>query len=414
MISDLDGALLGRARRRVAVLAAAGVLLGVLLAGAVTWFTVTRARDATGLRDLRLVATAAEDADDPPPGVLLVIAAPDGTLDVSPGAPDAVPDAAALDRVARTGVAESGTLDAGGRQFIVYTAVRDGNVVQALEDVAPRETEKARLAAGIGAASAGGLVLALLFGNFLAGRATAPLADALARQRRFVADASHELRTPLARLGLRAQLLERSLPSSVPDEVREDAAQLVRDSAGMAEALTDLLLAAQLRATPDRGEPVDLADVARGAVLADSQRAQRGGVALVAEAEPGCVVTGSRAALVRAVAALVDNSVSRGRPGGRVRVRVRVEGREVRLDVEDDGPGFDAARMEELVRPFARGDDGGRGFGLGLALVSEVVQAHGGRLDARSAPGEGAVVTILLPSAAAGQGPGGGRALLRG
>jgi signal transduction histidine kinase len=74
----------------------------------------------------------------------------------------------------------------------------------------------------------------------------------------------------------------------------------------------------------------------------------------------------------------------------------------VLVAVADDGEGIDPHQARDLARRFARGTarDGGRRFGLGLALVDEVARVHGGRLDVDGAPGHGATFTLHLPASA--------------
>jgi signal transduction histidine kinase len=96
----------------------------------------------------------------------------------------------------------------------------------------------------------------------------------------------------------------------------------------------------------------------------------------------------------------VDNALGHSHRGGEVLIRVsNVDGR-VELSVVDHGDGFDPGDSTTLTKRFARGRDApgqGRRFGLGLALVSEVVQAHGGTLRLDGRPGQGATATISLP-----------------
>jgi signal transduction histidine kinase len=89
-------------------------------------------------------------------------------------------------------------------------------------------------------------------------------------------------------------------------------------------------------------------------------------------------------------------------PGGTVTITVARDGDRIELAVVDDGTGLDPSQATELTQRFARGSGApghGRRFGLGLALVGEVVHAHGGTLALDGRPGEGATATITLPAA---------------
>lgn len=414
----VDAPELTRARRRIAVLVSAAVLAGVLLASAVTWVTVIRTRDASTRVALAQAVATSDDVTDPPAGVWLFQRSTDGSLAATPGAPAALPDRAAIDRVLAGEATVVVEVRVAGREFLTSTQRRGRSVVQAAADLGAVESERHALAAGLAVASAVGLVVALVVGQLLARRATAPLAEALVRQRRFVADASHELRTPLTRLALRAQLMERALrPGGVRDrsaatdagvrqlakgeDAHADAARLVADARDLGEVLEDLLLSAQLGHHPAGGSPVHLAPLVAEVVAADDQRAAAAGIGLVADVRDVPAVTGHPAALRRAVAALVDNALAHTPDGGTITVRVAPGAADTaRLEVEDGGSGVDPADLDRLVQPFTRGADDHRRFGLGLALVRDVVTAHGGRLTVSSPPGRGACFSVELPTAA--------------
>ena len=113
------------------------------------------------------------------------------------------------------------------------------------------------------------------------------------------------------------------------------------------------------------------------------------------------VVLGAPTALRRALSALVDNAVAHSPDGDTVLVTVSRTGDEVVITVLDHGDGLDARDADRLTRRFARGSEAGAGrrFGLGLALVDEVVRAHAGRLEIAGAIGEGSQFTLVLPAA---------------
>jgi len=391
--------LLVRARRRIALLVTGAVLLGVLLAGAVTWLSVMRERDTGTEQALRNTALGADDVTDPPAGISLFILDASGAVTRSSGAPVGLPERSLMQQArTRPGVILR-TVHRPEGEYLTATARHDAVVVQAVADLTTRDAEQHRLAVGLGLATLVGLLLALALGRLLANRATAPLAEALARQRRFVADASHELRTPLSRLALRAELLTRELPADSPARTSGDAERLLTDAREMSEVLNDLLLSAQLRGDRRPTDAVDLARLATEVVASDQQRATRGGVTLTLEDPPTgpLQVSGSAPALRRALVALVDNALAHTPSGGAVRVRVGREDGTVRVDVTDTGEGFDPSQLPALLRPFGRGHEDRRRFGLGLALVTDVLEAHDGRLSAHSEPGRGATWTVRLP-----------------
>lgn len=250
-------------------------------------------------------------------------------------------------------------------------------------------------------AGAIGVVIAGVAGLLIARRAVAPLGEALARQRRFVADAGHELRTPLTVMHTRAQLIARRMP---PDDPALPAMrQLLDDSRTLGEIVDELLASAQLSADPGRGEPVDvrdlLSEVTRSmGILADQRQ-----VALTVSAVDGGRVNGSRTALRRALDALVDNAIGHTPAGGTVDLAAHRIGDRMVLSVTDSGEGLAGADPDALTRRFARGPrsadgPGGRRFGLGLALVREVATAHGGTLRLGPGPDGGVRAEIEFPA----------------
>lgn len=399
-----DSRALARARRRIAVLIGAAILVGVLLASAVTYVSVTRASIADSRRALATVAATAdrESVHEPPPGVWLVVRTPHGRVFRSPRTP-ALPVQDLLAHAPRTGAVVR-EVHLGGRDFLTRVQRREERVVLAVKDLSPHWNERRRLAWGLGLASLLGLLLAIVVGYLLAGRATRPLVDAMARQRRFVADASHELRTPLSRVVLRAEILREELPTSSRSRLGDEVGSLLQDARGMAELLNDLLLSAQLGTGSRPADLVDVGSLVREAVGLDQVRAGRAHVTLTADVRDstsGLHAWGSPPALRRAVGALVDNAIAHTPPGGTVAVHAGAQQRTVRVDVVDDGEGFDVAHLPELLRPFSRGHEDPRRFGLGLALVKDVLEAHRGTLTAQSRPGHGTRWTIELPLAGA-------------
>ncbi|WP_245682088.1 sensor histidine kinase [Actinomadura kijaniata] len=213
----------------------------------------------------------------------------------------------------------------------------------------------------------------------------AALERSVARQRDFVADASHELRSPIA--SLRAEL---EVAQAHPELLDVDG--LADEVVRLQGLAADLLLLARLDAG-DRPAPerVALADLVRGAA--------RPGVAMAVEAEP--VVLGSRTRLERVVNNLLDNAVRHARSA--VRLELTSAGDTAVLRVVDDGSGVAPADRERIFERFVRLDEArsrdAGGAGLGLAIVRDLVEAHGGTVAAREAPGGGAAMEVRLPLA---------------
>ncbi len=220
-----------------------------------------------------------------------------------------------------------------------------------------------------------------------------------ARQRALVSDAAHELRSPLASMRLQ---LEVALGHPDRQDWPETAEGVLEDTLRLSRLAEDLLALARLDeggGLPARRDPVDLDDMARQ--TADRYAEAR--VAVTVESPGPILVYGDAIDLGRVLTNLIDNAVRHA--GSKVEVSLRaIAGPvpEVVLTVTDDGPGIPEADRERVFDRFTRLDsarsrDEG-GAGLGLAIVRETVQAHGGRVTLDdAAPGLRAVVHLPLP-----------------
>jgi signal transduction histidine kinase len=194
-------------------------------------------------------------------------------------------------------------------------------------------------------------------------------------------------------------LLARSLARQ-DSEAAQDARRLVRNTRLLGDIVEEMLLSAQLRSEPGQFGPVDLAPLAADVVDNHRDQAVERDSALALEKDPGPhTVRGVPGALRRAVASLVDNALGHVNAGGSVVVALRRDRSQVVCAVRDNGVGFDPADGDLIFERFARGAHGeGRRFGLGLALVRETVEAHGGTVTAESVPGRGATFTMRFPA----------------
>lgn len=375
----------------VMLLAVGGLVYGVMLA----------AQRSDVHRDLEWAATRS-DVNSPPGCAWLVMVDSGGTLTETHGTPVGFPLRADIDAVVagRPPIQREVTVD--GTHYEVLTTWRGQTVVQAVYDLLYQQEDRASLLRSIAVAELAGMAGAAAVGGLLARRAMAPLAEALCKQRRFVADATHELRTPLTRLHTRAQLVSRRCRDlDLPDRVTADLNQLVTGSRELGAVIDDLLLSVQLRQAPQATSAVDVAQLVEDVARAEEPRVLLAWVALVVRRDDGpLLVDGVASALRRVVSALVDNAVGHTPPGGRITVSVTAPERSVvRLTVADTGVGIAPSEVERVFGRGTHGNTGsGRRFGIGLALVREVVEGHGGTVTATGAPGEGAVFTVELPA----------------
>jgi two-component system phosphate regulon sensor histidine kinase PhoR len=219
----------------------------------------------------------------------------------------------------------------------------------------------------------------------------------------FVEQVSHDLKAPLGVVMGYAQLLRDSSHLDA-DELGHVQVMIksVRRMEGLIDSLLDMsLIEMGLGADFER---VDLAQVVRGALddLQPSIEDKRITLTFeVALAVPP--VRGVPVRLGQAVTNLVDNALKFTPPGGRVDVRLAVEGREVVLRVRDTGPGIPPAAQAKLFQKFSRVGQqrASEGHGLGLSIVRSVAEAHGGRAWVESQAGAGSTFALALPTPSA-------------
>ncbi|GAA3755728.1 HAMP domain-containing sensor histidine kinase [Plantactinospora mayteni] len=211
------------------------------------------------------------------------------------------------------------------------------------------------------------------------------VADALERQRAFVAHASHQLRNPLTALRLRVE----ELGPSLTDEYGRDEHKLaLEETDRLAQVLDGLLTLARAERAQHTMVVVDAAAVARSRVAAWQPLANHRGMTLTLDPVTGPVPARAvRTAVDQVLDALIDNAVKFGHPGGRVEVSVHRADDGVVVRVTDDGPGMTGAQLESSTERFWRAPDTQNidGAGLGLTIVAVLVDASGGRLAMRPA-----------------------------
>jgi two-component system OmpR family sensor kinase len=222
------------------------------------------------------------------------------------------------------------------------------------------------------------------------------------RLRQFLADASHELRTPLAAIRGYAELFRMGAAREQAD-IELAMRRIEHEATRMGVLVEDLLTLARLDEAPARPrEPVDLAALARDAV--GDARATAPGRRIELDVQGPAIVRGDSHQLRQVLANLIRNALEHTSAPAAVEVGVRADGPGVMLDVRDHGPGLPPGPPERLFQRFWRAE-GGRergkaGAGLGLAIVDGLVKAHGGDIQARDAPGGGAVFAVRLPAEA--------------
>ena len=219
----------------------------------------------------------------------------------------------------------------------------------------------------------------------------------------FVANASHELRTPLASLiGFIETLEDANGPADAAVRLRF-LAIMAGEARRMQRLVDDLMSLSRIEADRHRApaDAVALGSLARE--VADAFGADRRRLH-IAVAEPVPPVAGDRAQLSQLIHNLVGNALKYGDAAKPVRISLAaIPGGMVRLLVADEGEGIAPQHLPRLTERFYRADPGRSravgGTGLGLAIVKHIVERHRGRLEIASTPGEGTIVTVLIPEA---------------
>jgi signal transduction histidine kinase/arylsulfatase A-like enzyme len=240
-------------------------------------------------------------------------------------------------------------------------------------------------------------------------RAFSSTAASLARverlRRQMVTDVAHELRTPLTNIRGYLEAIQDGVA-----EPNEETLGILQYELNQITRLVDdlqelaLVEAGQLKLSR---EALDVRELVSLELRAVRPQAEAQGVELVARLSPDLPsISADAGRLGQAIRNVVRNALAHTPRGGRVMVRVAAEDDAVAVRIRDTGPGIAPEHLPHIFERFYRGDQsrarrGAGGYGLGLTICRELVQAHGGQVLARSRPGEGAEFTICLPLAGA-------------
>jgi len=217
----------------------------------------------------------------------------------------------------------------------------------------------------------------------------------LDQQRQFMQDVSHELGTPITIALGHAELIKHA---TTDQGIAKDARVAVDELLRMRRLANRLILLASTDG-PDflRLAPLDVSELVVDTLHRWSQTPRRWSLGALAEA----TVQGDADRLTLALDALIENAVDHTDPDGHIELSVRREGEQVILAVADSGSGIPAAETGRIFGRFSRIDAGRNretgGFGLGLAVVKAIAEAHQGSVRVRSTVGQGSVFELLLP-----------------
>ena len=216
-------------------------------------------------------------------------------------------------------------------------------------------------------------------------------------EKQFTADASHELRTPVSII---KGACEYGLKyDETPEERQETLEMIARQAEKMAQLIGQLLSMTRLDQGTEgaRLEPVDLGVLVEGLIRERGYEEDK----LFLSVSPGVKVRGDGALLSRLTENLVENAFKYGKPEGHVWVTVKSQGEEGILEVRDDGIGIPKDQQEKIWQRFYQVDpsrsDESNGVGLGLSMVRQIAQLHGGTVTLDSVEGIGSAFVLHLP-----------------
>lgn len=241
---------------------------------------------------------------------------------------------------------------------------------------------------------------------------TAELSAALDAARRadrakldFLSVTSHELRTPLNAIIGFAEVLSSEAHGPLGHRDYVDYVRLIEESGkallGMVNNILDFTRGSA--GGVDLAEStIDLPNLLIGCIDLLAPKAQAKSQTIALQAGPPVTLRADQRRLGEMVVHLLDNAVKFGHRGGRVSVRIALQGGMVAIAVADDGPGIPPDILDHVFNPFIQGECSlvrrHDGIGLGLPIVRRFAELHGGNVELDSAPGRGTTVIILLPA----------------
>lgn len=229
--------------------------------------------------------------------------------------------------------------------------------------------------------------------------------ELVAERERFVAGVSHELRTPLAQILLYGETLALDRPA--PQTRQQAATIIVRETRRLIHLVENVLSLHRSDQASGPSVPAAhrIAPIVEEVVGECRELAANRGVHVSTEVDPSATVLADPVAMRQVFRNLVDNAIRHGREKGHVVVEAHSDGSETCVVVRDDGPGIPVAERARVWLPFSRlTPEDGKGNGLGLAIVRQLIEGCRGQITLGEAAGGGAEFTVRVPRGPASEG----------
>ena len=225
------------------------------------------------------------------------------------------------------------------------------------------------------------------------------LDSSFSAQRHFTSDASHELRTPVAVILAEC---EYQLSEDLDEDVRESIESINKQALSMKNLITQLLSFAKIEQGSHRFEMSEenLSEIVRS-VAEDIAKIGTKNIEIICQVQDDITMTMEVSLVARLAENLISNAVRYGKENGFVKVALARQGTDIVFSVEDNGIGIDEADIGKIWQRFYRVDKAHSReegcSGLGLAMVKQIAELHGGRVSVESEVGKGSTFTVIFP-----------------
>ncbi len=299
--------------------------------------------------------------------------------------------------------AKNGRFKAEGKYFIVKSVTKaDGKVYYGVYDRTEDRNILIALSIIGGIIYCAAMIILIVICYILSAKTTAPVKDAMLRQRDLIANASHELKTPLAVISTNLSVVKSEPESTVKDNEKWITA--IEGQVGRMDGLVkNMLELSKLEQSELPKADLDFSSIVEGACLELEPVCFEKGITLVTNVEKNITVYGERASLERLVIILLDNAMKYSGEKGKVGCKLTVDNK-IRLSVLNTGETITEEDAKHVFDRFYRSDGARKNpdnnsFGLGLSIAQATVQAHGGSISCHGVDNKGSVFEVVLPLA---------------